>query len=125
MERREQLDIRPLAPAIAERYSSAWREVQARFVDDPSHALEEADRLVTTVMIDRGYPKENFEQRAADITVDHAVVTSNYRSAHQISAANARGEALDRGHEDPDGPLSVTVRSSPRDRQPRSTARGC
>jgi hypothetical protein len=92
-DRREQLDIRPLNPASRERYLNAWRQTQERFVDAPSEAVAEADRLVTDVMRERGYPMENFEQRAADISVDHPNVVNDYREAHAVSVANANGEA--------------------------------
>ena len=82
--RREELDIRPLDPATRQRYSSQWKDVQARFVDEPRAAVREADELVTTVMRDRGYPMDDFEQRAADISVDHPQVVENYRSAHGV-----------------------------------------
>ena len=92
-ERRQQLDIRPLAPEAAERYSASWNEAQARFVDSPGEAIREADRLVAQVMKDRGYPVENFEQRSADISVDHPQLVDDYRAAHAISLANDNGQA--------------------------------
>lgn len=84
-ERREQLDIRPLAPDAQRRYVEQWRIVQERFVDDPNGAVAEADRLVMQVMRERGYPMDDFEQRAADISVDHPNVVEDYRAAHDIA----------------------------------------
>lgn len=92
-EHRAQLDIRPLDTATAERYARAWRETQKRFVDEPDAAIRDADELVTQAMRDRGYPVDDFEQRADDISVDHPGVVDDYRAAHAISLANARGEA--------------------------------
>jgi ABC-type nickel/cobalt efflux system permease component RcnA len=92
-ERREQLDIRTLPPEARERYLVAWRETQARFVDSPSEAIREADDLVTRVMVERGYPMEDFEQRSADVSVDHPHVVDNYRAAHAASLANDHGKA--------------------------------
>ena len=92
-QRREQLQIRPLSPAARERYMTSWREVQAQFVDDPDGAIRDADALVTAVMRERGYPMENFEQRAADISVDHPEVVENYRAAHRISVVSDRNQA--------------------------------
>jgi hypothetical protein len=83
--RREMLEIRPLPPGARVRYAEDWRAVQARFVDDPAGALGSADALVTQVMRDRGYPMDEFEQRAADISVDHPRTVEDYRSAHAIS----------------------------------------
>ncbi|HEV8425839.1 MAG TPA: hypothetical protein VGS14_11735 [Actinomycetes bacterium] len=91
--KRERLDIVPLSPEAQARYSASWQGVQGHFVDDPVGAVNEADRLVTDVMRDRGYPIDDFEQRANDISVDHPQVVDDYRAAHAIAAANDRSEA--------------------------------
>ena len=92
-ERRAGFDIVPLEPEARDRYIEAWRNTQAQFVDDPVEATREADRLITSVMRDRGYPVDDFEQRAADISVDHPQVVDDYRAAHAIAARNDRSEA--------------------------------
>jgi hypothetical protein len=92
-DRREQLDIRPLPAEARERYGRQWETVQTQFVDSPPAAIEAADSLVTRVMADRGYPTDEFDQRAADVSVDHPVVVENYRKAHDISLRSDRGEA--------------------------------
>jgi hypothetical protein len=92
-ERRERFDIVPLEPEARNRYIEAWRSTQAQFVDEPVEATREADRLITSVMRDRGYPVDDFEQRAADLSVDHPQVVDDYRAAHAIAAANDRSEA--------------------------------
>jgi hypothetical protein len=91
--RRRELDIVPLSPAARERYAQQWQAVQARFVDKPGDAVREADVLVTSVMRDRGYPMENFEQQSSDISVDHPNVVQNYRAAHGISMASQQEKA--------------------------------
>jgi hypothetical protein len=91
--RRERLEIRPLAPEDRERYAEEWQAVQARFVDEPAGSFEEADRLIIQVMRRRGYPMDDFEQRAADVSVDHPDVVENYRTGHGIYLAHTRGEA--------------------------------
>jgi ABC-type nickel/cobalt efflux system permease component RcnA len=83
--RREELDIRPLAPGARDRFADRWRTVQERFVDSPDSALREAHGLVVEVMGERGYPTDDFDQRAADVSVDHPHVVENYRSAHAIT----------------------------------------
>jgi hypothetical protein len=83
--RREELEIRPLAPGARDRFADRWRTVQERFVDDPNGALEDAHVLVVEVMRERGYPTDDFEQRAADVSVDHPHVVENYRAAYAIS----------------------------------------
>lgn len=93
VDRRQELDIRPLTSAAADRYAGEWRDVQARFVDSPGTAVGEADRLVIAVLRERGYPMDDFEQRAADISVDHADVVENYRAAHGLSLANDQNRA--------------------------------
>ncbi len=88
----ERLQIRELSAADRDRFSSDWQAVQARFGDDPKAAVAEADVLVAEVMRARGYPVGNFEQRAADISVDHPRVVENYRAAHTIAVRDQRGE---------------------------------
>jgi FtsZ-interacting cell division protein ZipA len=92
-QRVEKFSIRPLGAAERERFISEWRSVQSRFVDDPKSAVMEADKLVIHVMQARGYPMSDFEQRAADISVDHPQVVDNYRAAHEIALRHRRGEA--------------------------------
>ena len=90
-ERREQLDIRPLSSAARERYTTQWQTVQAQFVDDPRTAVASADSQIQSVMEERGYPVEDFEQRAADVSVDHPHVVENYRQGHNLAKASADG----------------------------------
>ncbi|HEX5369254.1 MAG TPA: hypothetical protein VFY10_07550, partial [Dehalococcoidia bacterium] len=87
----EKLNIVPLTDAARRGYAESWRNVQARFVDEPGGAIVEADGLVQRVMAERGYPISDFDQRVADISVDHADVADNYREAHATSRAQARG----------------------------------
>jgi hypothetical protein len=89
----ERLDIRPLAPQDRDRFVQAWKTDQSRFVDDPKKAVVEADRLVMEVMRVRGYPVGDFEQRAADVSVDHPHVVEHYRAAHSIALNEQRGKA--------------------------------
>ena len=83
-ERRSRFDIRPLGATARDRYAERWRATQAQFVDQPASALKDADTLVAEVMRDRGYPVEDFEQQAADVSVDHPTVVEHYRKAHAI-----------------------------------------
>jgi hypothetical protein len=92
-ERRERLTIRPLPAEARARYARQWETVQAQFVDSPQAAIAAADGLVNAVMSDRGYPVSEFEQRAADVSVDHPSVVENYRNAQAISLRSQRGEA--------------------------------
>lgn len=87
------LDIRPLAPEQREAFAADWQQVQARFVDDPERSIALADALLAEVMKARGYPVKDFEQRAADISVEHPELVANYRAAHQIAERRAEGRA--------------------------------
>jgi hypothetical protein len=92
-QRVEGFHVRPLAAGDRARFLESWRGVQARFVDGPAGAVTEADTLLGDVMSTRGYPVSNFEQRAADISVDHPLVLENYRNAHDIALRQVRGQA--------------------------------
>jgi hypothetical protein len=92
-DRRRGYDIRPLDPAARERYSERWRATQAQFVDQPASSLGDADALVAEVMSERGYPVEDFEQQAADVSVDHPGVVEHYRQAHAIYESNSEQRA--------------------------------
>ncbi len=97
LERRQRVDefeIRALEPEVRKEYMARWNATQRRFVDEPAAAVSEAHALVQQVMHDRGYPVDrDFEQRAADISVEHPEVVENYRAAHSISVRARRGEA--------------------------------
>ena len=92
-ERVKGLHIRPLAAGDRARFVESWGRVQARFVDGPGGAVTDADQLLGDVMSTRGYPVSDFEQRAADISVDHPSVLENYRAAHQSALLQTRGQA--------------------------------
>jgi hypothetical protein len=87
------LKIRPLTADDSARYNSEWRDIQRRFVDDPVGATAQADRLVGEVMLARGYPVVDFEQRVEDISVDHPHVVTHYRAARDLVRRHNRGEA--------------------------------
>jgi hypothetical protein len=89
----EKLNIRDLDSMEHERFSKRWEAVQSRFVDSPKGAVAEADDLVSSLMKTRGYPVSDFEQRAADISVDHPRVVENYRSAHEIALRVGKDQA--------------------------------
>jgi hypothetical protein len=91
--RHDELDLKPLSQDARERYLQQWQVTQGRFVDDPTGAVSEADDLVQRVMRDRGYPVDDFEQRAADISVEHPELVEKYRTANGIARASERGEA--------------------------------
>ena len=89
---RDKLDIVALTPSALSDFTTRWHEVQTGFVDNPATAVGVADRLVTEVMRERGYPVDDFDQRAADISVDHPQIIENYRTAHGIHLAQQQGD---------------------------------
>ena len=84
--RRDSIEVRPLEPAERERYTTEWTQVQADFVDSPTAATREADRLVQSVMRDRGYPVDDFETRSQMLAADHPEVVEHYRAAHAVGS---------------------------------------
>src|SRR4051794_11785514 len=88
----EQFHIRPLVPEQRARFLEDWEQVQAKFVDDPQRSVSLADALLGEVMKARGYPVEDFDQRAADLSVEHPQLVENYRAAHEIAVRHSRGE---------------------------------
>lgn len=85
-------EIRPLSVSERDRFVVAWRDIQAQFVDQPKQALARADDLLTDVMRTRGYPTDTFEQRSADLSVDHPSVVQNYRAGRDIAVRQKQGE---------------------------------
>jgi hypothetical protein len=93
-ERRESFELQPLSDAARDGYVSEWKSVQADFVDEPESAVARADSLLQRVMADRGYPVEKFDQRAADLSVDHPSVVENYREGHRLATEGDGTEDL-------------------------------
>jgi hypothetical protein len=81
-QRRDKLNIRDLDDAERSRYTAEWEAVQARFVDQPGKAVDGAEVLIATVMRDRGYPVDDFDQQAELVAADHPDVVQHYRDAH-------------------------------------------
>lgn len=89
----ESFHLHPLNPELRQRFTTAWKDVQMRFVDDPAKAVGEADDLVKDLMQARGYPITDFEQRSADISVDHPNVVSHYRAAREVAILSREGRS--------------------------------
>jgi hypothetical protein len=87
----KKLDIVPLTASALTDFNNRWQRLQTTFVDDPARALGEADRLVNEVMRERGYPVDDFDRRAADISVQHPQIVENYRAAHGIHQSQQDG----------------------------------
>ncbi len=89
----EKFEIRRLSHEECKRFADQWRMVQEHFVDDPRRSVADADQLVNDALQSRGYPMAEFEQRAADMSVDHPRVVEDYRTAHEIAIREKRGQA--------------------------------
>jgi hypothetical protein len=89
----EAFSLRPLSQEDAEAFAASWRNVQAKFVDDPRSAVIDADCLIEDVMRARGYPVEDASRRLDDLSVDHAEVIDHYRSGREIVERHERGAA--------------------------------
>jgi len=87
------LELKPLSPESQARYAAAWEEVQIQFVDSPAEAVTTADELVTRLIAERGYPTGDYDEKLADLSVEHAGTLQHYRDAHEISERNKGGEA--------------------------------
>lgn len=90
LEHVQNLNIRALSAEEVNRFALEWQATQTEFVDQPLGAVQKANRLIREVMSARGYPVEDFEQRAADISVDYPEVVSNYRELHEIATRGER-----------------------------------
>jgi hypothetical protein len=89
----EKFSLRPLTPSDRERYAEDWAAIQRRFVDDPANTVNHADTLVNTVLVARGYPIGEAEQRAGDISVNHPSLVQNYRSARAVMLRHSQSQA--------------------------------
>jgi len=87
----EKYPIRILTKDERDHFVARWLTVQERFVEDPRDSVSQADELITEAMRARGYPMADFEQRAADLSVDYPVVVQDYRAAHDLALRDARG----------------------------------
>ena len=90
--RHAKLDIKPLSQDERDRFAGQWDLIQQQFVDHPGAAVADADRLVTVVMKERGYPTEDYRQQVADLSVQHASVLEHYRSAHDIRSRSEESQ---------------------------------
>jgi len=89
--RHDELDLKPLSDASRQRYTQQWQEMQSGFVDRPQVAVADADRLITDLMRERGYPVDDFDTRSELVSVDHPDVVENYRTAHGIAVKTVEG----------------------------------
>jgi hypothetical protein len=87
----EQLRRKPLSSEDRAQFAAAWERIQRKFVDDPAIAVTSANELINDVMRARGYPTQHYEQRVADLSVDHPNVVQHYRAAHDLGLSVHNG----------------------------------
>lgn len=46
--------LRPLPDESRQRFARSWRDTEARFIEDPRSAVQEADRIVVMILGERG-----------------------------------------------------------------------
>jgi FtsZ-interacting cell division protein ZipA len=85
--------LRELSDHDRERFTSQWRELQKRFVDHPTGAVDEAATMVEEAMEARGYPLGEIHQQEADLSVHYPREVQDYRRARVISSRNRQGQA--------------------------------
>ncbi|MCX4791190.1 MULTISPECIES: hypothetical protein [unclassified Streptomyces] len=92
-QRHDALEIKPLSAMERDKYAEGWSRAQGRFVDQPDEAVHEADRLVTALMSERGYPTKGFEQQVSDLSVEHSRTLDHYRAAHDVNVRSGGHQA--------------------------------
>ncbi|WP_414940100.1 hypothetical protein [Amycolatopsis sp. cmx-11-51] len=92
MKRHSDLDIRPLPSSTKDRYAQEWALIQEQFVDRPSGAVVDADRVLVSLMAERGYPTEGYDQQLADLSVRHANALRHYRAGHDTLERHRESE---------------------------------
>jgi len=91
--RHAQLELKPLPAPARAKYAAEWAQVQTHFVDEPGEAVRKGDELVTRLLREIGYPTDDYDERLATLSVDHARLLDQYREAHDISVRNDQGSA--------------------------------
>ena len=85
VEEPEPVEIRPLGASSRERYQKEWEELGTHFSEEPEATLRQADRLLQTIMQERGYPTGDFGPVPRDLPAEHAEVLNAYRFGHRVS----------------------------------------
>jgi hypothetical protein len=90
----EHLQLRELSDFDRARFLSMWSAIQTQFVDQPAGAVANANELIKSVVLARGYPPTDFDQRVADLSVDHGPVIQHYRAAQALSRSSTAGSVF-------------------------------
>jgi hypothetical protein len=87
----EHFRFQQLSPMQRAQFAAYWNETQAKFATNPAVAVTSTNELINQVMRARGYPTLSFEQRVADLSVEHPRVVQHYRAAHELSRSVYNG----------------------------------
>ena len=90
----DRFQVRRLGGDEREVFATEWRNLQARFVDDPQGCLKDADALLRRLMQTLGFPLGDFEHRIADISATHPRLVDSYQAAHQVALRQQQGAAM-------------------------------
>ncbi len=86
--------VKPLAEDARIQFRANLLRTRVRFVDEPTRALGEVDRLVSEIMHARGVPAWTLERdQATPLAWRHPELEEQYRTAKRIANANDRGGA--------------------------------
>ena len=84
-ERRERVEgeVRPLSEESLRGYEERWQRVERTFVDDPNSSLDEADRVVEEILVERNFPTDSRQSATEGIGVMHPGVVEDFREAQR------------------------------------------
>src|SRR5215213_1458629 len=84
-ERRERVEgeVRPLSEESLRGYEERWQRVERTFVDDPNSSLDEADRVVEEILVERNFPTDSRQEATEGIGVMHPGVVEDFREAQR------------------------------------------
>ena len=87
VERHGDLNPSPLPAEARDQYVAHWAGLQERFVDNPRQAVIEADKLISRLAADRGFPDAAQHSQHLDaLSVHHAHQVDGYRRVHHAAS---------------------------------------
>src|SRR5215203_166272 len=64
-------------------YEERWQRVERTFVDDPGSSLDEADRVVEEILVERNFPTYSRQEASEGVGVMHPGVVEDFREAQR------------------------------------------
>ncbi len=87
------LELDRIKPSGRDDLTNQWKDVQFRFLEDPSYSVREAEHIIDSVMRLRGYPSESFDSRVQSLSVTDSELAQPYRAAYETFRASEDGTA--------------------------------